>query len=404
MVPSMGRTLHKLIKRRIDGDLAPGRYGDGGGLYLDVDTYGRRWMFVFRWKRPGVRGPGKPREMGLGSLSVVSLADARQLAQEARTLLARRIDPIEARRSGSQSEITFGQLADDYVDAMEPQFRNAKHVAQWRSTLSDTYCKRLRSRPVDAVSVDDVLAVLRPIWSTTPETASRLRGRIERVLDSARARGLRSGENPARWRGHLDHLLPRRKGLVRGHHAAMPFADLPSFMSEVRASESMSALALEFTILTAARTGETIGAMWSEIKDDVWIIPAERMKAKREHRVPLTARVVEILATTRQRGSEWCFPGHDRRKPLSNMAMLELVRGLRPGLTVHGFRSTFRDWAGDATGFPRDLVELALAHAIEDRTEAAYRRSDALDRRRKLMEAWARYCLPAVGNVVKLRG
>jgi integrase len=269
------------------------------------------------------------------------------------------------------------------------------------------YAAPLRDKPLDAIQTDDVLSVLTPLWQTKNETASRLRGRIERVLDAARAKGLRSGENPARWRGHLDHLLPKRQKLSRGHHAALPYADVPELVADLRNREGAAALALEFLILTAARSGEVLGAKWNEIDRDakVWTVPAERMKAGREHRVPLTQRALQILATVEQvRTGDYVFPGQRHGRPLSVMSMEMLLRRMKVDVTVHGFRSSFRDWAGECTSFPREIAEAALAHTVGDETERAYRRGDALEKRRKLMAAWASFCEPKmVENVVAMR-
>jgi integrase len=260
---------------------------------------------------------------------------------------------------------------------------------------------------VDIIATDDVLAVLKPIWTTKSETASRVRGRIEKVLDAAKAKGFREGENPARWRGHLDHLLPRPSKLARGHHAAMPYEDVPAFIAQLREREASSALALELCTLTAARSGEILGMRWSEVdlNRKIWTVPANRMKAGREHRVPLSPRAIVILRQLEKlKTGEFVFPGQARNKPLSNMAMEMVLRRMKiDDATVHGFRSSFRDWAGNVSSFPRELIETALAHVIGDKAEQAYRRSDALEKRRKLMEAWASYCeLKKVGNVVQI--
>lgn len=386
----MARPLNKLSARAAATIGKSGRHSDGGGLYLVVDPSGaRRWLFMFRWQ-------GKLKEMGLGSHQTVSLGDARTAAEEARKLVQSGKNPIEAKRETRVAKAaarTFGQVAEEVIASLTPGFRNEKHQAQWASTLK-TYAASLTPLPIADVGTDHVLAVLQPIWLTKAETASRVRGRIERVLDAAKARGLRSGENPARWRGHLDHLLSRQKA-SKGHHAAMPFEDVPSFMSRLREREAIAALALEFAILTAGRTSEVLEARWSEIDvaAKVWTIPAERMKAGREHRVPLVDRALEVLElAVKVRDSEYVFPGQKRGRPLSNMAMSMLMRRLdAETYTVHGFRSSFRDWAGDQTSFPRELAEAALAHVIGDETERAYRRSDALMKRRRLMEAWASY-------------
>jgi integrase len=378
----------------------PGRHSDGDGLYLVVDPSGaKRWLFMFRWG-------GKLKEMGLGGLASVSLSEAREKAGEARRVLTSGRNPIEARRAAQatlNAVQTFGAFADALVADISHGFRNEKHKAQWSMTLTK-YAAPLRDKPLDAIQTDDVLSVLTPLWQTKSETASRLRGRIERVLDAARAKGLRSGENPARWRGHLDHLLPKRHNLTRGHHAALPYPDVPAFVAELRNREAIAALALEFTILNAARSGEALGAKWNEIDRDakVWTVPPERMKTGREHRVPLTKRALEILETVGQiRTGDYVFPGQRRGRPLSIMSMEMLLRRMKVDVTVHGFRSSFRDWAGECTSFPREIAETALA--IGDETERAYRRGDALEKRRKLMAAWAAFCEPKdKSNVVPL--
>ncbi|MFG1340918.1 tyrosine-type recombinase/integrase [Xanthobacter autotrophicus] len=407
----MAVSLNRLNARQVQTIKAPGRHADGGGLYLVVDKSGaRRWVFLFRWKAtPTEPGTGKLREMGLGSAISVSLAAARETAVRVREQIAAGVDPIAASRNAkvAASVPTFGDVAEAHIKAMEPAWRNAKHVAQWRSTLSlergedgvfldGGYCASIRDTAVDQITTEDVLAILSPIWSEKNETASRVRGRIEAVLDAAKAKGLRSGENPARWKGHLALTLPKRQKLQRGHHEALPYGDVPAFVKRLRLVRGMSAFALEFVILTAARSGEVRGARWGEVDlgARVWTVPAARMKAGREHRVPLCARAVEILETLAQldHGPEdIVFPGQRRGSPLSDMSLTALLRRLEVPVTVHGFRSSFRDWAGDATAFPREVAEAALAHAVGDATEAAYRRSDALDKRRKLMEAWAAF-------------
>lgn len=377
-----------------------GKHSDGGNLYLIVsDTGSKKWVLRFTWR-------GTAKEMGLGSANDVPLADARDRAADARRLLAKGANPIDERKRDTGIP-TFGALADDVCEALSAGFRNGKHKAQWRMTL-ETYAAPLRPKPVDGIVTEDVLAVLKPIWTEKPETASRVRGRIEKVLDAAKAKGFRSGENPARWRGHLDHLLPKPLKLTRGHHAAMPYEALPAFMGELRERQATAALALEFCILTAARSGEALGCRWSEIDLDkaVWTVPAGRMKAGREHRVPLSARAMAILRQLEKaKAGEFVFPGQSRGKPLSNMAMDMMLRRMkRDDVTVHGFRSSFRDWAGNVTSFPREITETALAHVIGDKAEQAYRRGDALDKRRKLMDAWAGFCEPAQGrNVLPLR-
>jgi integrase len=347
---------------------------------------------------------GKRREMGLGSLRDVPLAKARQRAAEARRLLVDGLDPLASREK--PKGMTFGAAADALIESMSSSWRNAKHRAQWTMTLT-VYCEPLRLKPVAEIGTEDVLKVLKPMWTTTPETASRLRGRIERVLDFARARGQRSGENPARWRGHLDAILPRRAKHTRGHHRAMPFDEVPAFMAALRERVGIAPRALEFTVLTAARSGEVLGARWSEfdLEARVWTVPASRTKAGREHRVPLSPRAVEMLRGMEQmRVSEFVFPGAKGGRPLSAINTLETVlRRMKVDVTVHGFRSAFRDWAGERTTFPREVAEAALAHLVGDAVERAYRRGDALEKRRRLMDAWAAFCEPkGSGSVVSI--
>jgi integrase len=366
---------------------------DGDGLYLQTSPNGNK-SFVFVFIRSGRR-----REMGLGPFGTgtgqVSLAAAREKADEVRNILGRGGDPFTELSSRRAASRTFGAFVDEWVAGMEEGWRNDKHRAQWKSTLGNDYIASLRKRPIAEVTTDDVLKVLKPIWRTKAETARRIRGRIERALDAARAAGERSGDNPARWRGHLSELLSKPEKLQRGHHKAIPYQDVPAFMTRLRAMKGISPLSVEFTILTAARSGETRGAVWSEIKDDLWIVPAGRMKGEREHRVPLVPRALEIIeAAKKVRLSDYIFPGFKADTQLSDMSLSAVLRRLKVDATVHGFRSSFRDWAGDATDFPRELAEAALAHLVGDETERAYRRGDALKRRRELMEAWAAYCGP----------
>lgn len=400
----MARAAKRLSARTVQTVSEPGLHADGDGLYLSVSKSGAKsWRFIFQWH-------GKRKEMGLGKLSAVSLADARQAANQARAMVAQDLDPIAVREAerAKNSNQTFGQFADALVDDLAPGFRNAKHLAQWRMTLK-TYAAPLRNKRLDDIDTRDVLAVLKPIWQEKPETAVRLRGRIERVLDAAKAQGLRTGENPARWRGHLDKLLPKRKKLTRGHHAAMPYKDLPRFVAALRANESLSALALEWCILTATRSGETLNASWSEIDREakVWTIPAQRMKAGKEHRVPLTRRMLEILdrLALLRPDDGFLFPGNKAGRPLSGMAMaMQMRRMEQGGYTVHGFRSSFRDWAAEETSYPREIAEAVLAHAVGDLTERAYRRGDALERRRDLMEAWGNACNRVGSNLYVVAG
>lgn len=399
----MARIQNKLSARAVATIAKHGRHSDGNGLYLVVDRSGaRRWIFMFRWG-------GKLKELGLGGLTAVSLAEARDSAADARRLVKAGINPIQARRAAKAAEAsakTFGDVADLLMASIAPGFRSEKHAAQWKSTLL-TYAASLRTKPIATIGTDDVLEVLQPIWLSKPETAGRVRGRIERVLDAARAKGLREGENPARWRGHLDQLLPHRPKIEQHHHAAMPYEAVPGFAAKLRESDSVAARALEFSILCASRTAEVVEARWAEIDREakLWIIPAERMKAGREHRVPLCDRAVAILGIAeKMKIGEFIFPGQRRSKPLSNMAMAMLMRRLgAEAFTVHGFRSSFRDWAGEDTSFPREVAEAALAHVIGNKVEQAYRRADALAKRRKLMDAWAGYCASSKAeNVVAI--
>jgi integrase len=342
--------------------------------------------------------------MGLGSLHAIGLADARKRAAACRQMRLDGTDPIAVKKAGklkakleAARAMTFRQCAETYIEAHKAGWQNAKHAAQWSSTLKTYAYPIFGALPVQVVDVGLIAKVLEPIWKAKTETASRLRGRIERVLDWAAVRGYRQGDNPARWRGHLDQLLPARSRVQKvQHHAALPYAEVGQFMADLREQESTSALALEFLILTATRTAEVIGATWSEVDLDaaVWTIPAERMKAKKEHRVPLSKPALAILKRLhKHRAGEFVFMGAKPERPLSNMALLMLLERLgRSDLTVHGFRSTFRDWAAERTNFPREVAEHALAHSLPDKVEAAYRRGDLFEKRRHLMEAWARYC------------
>jgi integrase len=390
------RKVNKLTARRLATLDTPGRHSDGGGLYLaiskDATTIRRRWVFLFRWH-------GKLREMGLGSAATVSLAQARELAGKWRSELTAGNNPLdvrEATRRANQAGRTFRDAASEFHADKSKGWKNAKVRKQWLTPL-ERYAGRLMLLTVDQIKTGDVLACLQPIWSTKPETASRVRGRIEAVLDAARARGLidPNEANPARWRGHLSHLLPKQKKLSRGHHAAMPYRDVPEFVGMLREREAVAAFALEFTILTAARTSEVLGMRWAEIDAEsrVWIVPGVRMKSGREHRVPLCARALAILDAMRTGSTgQLVFPSARGDRPLSTMAMEMILRRMKiENATVHGFRSSFRDWAGECTGFPREIAEAALAHTIGNEVERAYRRGDALEKRRELMEAWADY-------------
>jgi integrase len=392
-----GRTR---LTARAAATTKPGRYGDGGGLYLVVSPSGaRKWVYRFTYA-------GRVTEAGLGSANAVSLAEARTKAHEARRLLDTGQNPIVARRQAALINAgipTFGAVADGLVKAKESEWRNEKHKAQWRASLTDLAAP-LRTLPVGEIDTAAVLSVLKPLWQAKPETASRLRGRIEAVLDAAKAQGYRSGENPAAWRGHLAHLLPKRGKLARGHHSAMDYREVPAFIAKLREHDVIAAMALEYCILTAARSGEVYGAQWSEIDmaAKVWILPAARMKGAREHRVPLCARAVSILERLNAaRTCDYVFSSPRGSKPLSHVAMAKVMRRLQiAGPTVHGFRSAFRDWAGNETHFAREVAEAALAHVIRDAAERAYRRGDALEKRRAMMEAWSQWCEPKSANVL----
>lgn len=389
----MAREINRLTARRVQTLVEPGRHADGGGLYLVVDDGGaKRWVMLYRFG-------GKRREMGLGGVLSVPLIRAREMAAEARRTIAGGMDPIAARQrtpptdATPQAPITFGAVAETYMADRAATWRNATHRRQWRQTL-ETQAASLWGRPIAEVDTDAVLGVLRPMWQAKAETARRLRGRIERILDAARAGGHRAGENPARWRGHLEAILPRPKRLVRGHHAAMPYPEAPRFMAALRERPAHSARALEFLILTAARSGEVRGMTWSEVDLDasLWTVPAARMKGRRPHRVPLSDPAVAVLRAVRPIDPNLdtlVFPnslGH----LASDMMFAALMRRMgHHNITAHGFRSTFRDWAAEETDHPREVIEAALAHLVGDETERAYRRGDALGKRRALMDHWA---------------
>ena len=398
----MARTVGRLTALKVSRRLPPGMYSDGGGLYLQVTgDAGRSWLYRYSLH-------GKAREMGLGSLSAVGLAEARVAAAECKRLLQNGIDPIQERKARRQrgaleaaKAITFEQAAERYIAAHKPAWSNAKHRDQWVNTLATYAAPVIGKLSVQAIDTALVLKVVEPIWTTKPETASRVRQRIEVILDWARAQELREGENPARWRGHLDHILPQRaKVRKKKHHAALPYPEAFEFITALREQKGISARALEFTVLTAARTGDTTGATWREINwaEKTWVIPAGRMKARKEHRVPLCARALAILRQMQplRHGDDlecFVFPGGKYGRPLSNMAMTEVLQRMnRRQITVHGFRSTFRDWAAEETDHPREVAEMALAHAIGDDVEAAYRRGDLFEKRRRLMNEWEAWC------------
>jgi integrase len=421
----MGIVLDKLTALKVSRLKAPGLYSDGGGLYLQISARGARsWIFRYR-----MAGRKTPRDMGLGGLRSIGLADARSKAAALRKLVADGIDPIAARKAAQAKAeldaaraITFTDAATAYIESHREGWRNPKHAAQWTATLETYAYPVLGKLPVADVNIGHVMKVLEQtcddlkgkptLWAGKTETASRLRGRIEAVLDWARARKYRDGDNPARWRGNLEMLLPKRAKVQKvRHHAALPYGEIGAFVRDLRAQEGTAARALEFLILTATRTAETIGARWSEIdlEAGVWTIPADRIKAGKEHRVPLSAPALAILkaqAQGRSGDAAFVFPGGKRGKGLSNGAILALLRRMgRADLTAHGFRSTFRDWAAEQTNYPRDVAEMALAHTIGDKVEAAYRRGDLFDKRKRMMADWARFSgtVAKAGNVVAIR-
>lgn len=405
----MAREMGRLNALAVSRAKARGYQADGGGLYLQVSANGAK-SWVFRY-----REAGKLREMGLGSTHTLTLAEARDAAMICRKQRLAGVDPILARhavrsaaRLDAAKAMTFRQCAEAYIEAHKAGWKNDKHAAQWPATLKTYAYPVFGDLPVQSVDLGLVMKVIDPLWRTKTETASRLRGRIEAVLDWARVRGYREGENPARWKGHLEHQLPDRGKVAKvEHHAALSYGQIGAFMAELLKQPGVSALALEFAILTAGRTGEVIGATWDEMDLDnaVWTIPSARMKAAREHRVPLSPAALAIVRKLRETHTgKFVFPGGKAGAGLSNMALLTLLRRMkRDDLTAHGFRSTFRDWAAD-TGKPRDIAEAALAHTVGDKVEAAYQRSDLLERRRKLMEQWAAFCAtpPAGANVIPL--
>jgi integrase len=367
------------------------------GLYLRVGPTGAK-SWIYRYM-----ADGKRHDMGLGPLNALSLAEARAKAAELRRMRVDGSDPLrtrEAQQAAVKLEaakaMSFKQCAESYIQAHATGWKNAKHAAQWGSTLETYAYPVLGGLPVQGIETGLIMQVLEPIWATKAETASRVRGRIEAILDWATTRGYRQGENPARWRGHLNNLLPKRSKVAKvEHHAALPYAEMAEFMAALRKQEGMGTRALEFAILTAARTGEVIGTQWDEIDltAAVWTIPGDRMKAGREHRIPLSDRAVAILKEMAVAGGNYLFSGGRKGKPLSNMAMLAVLKRMkRADLTAHGFRSTFRDWASEATDTPHEVAEMALAHTIPNKAEAAYRRGDLFEKRRRLMEAWAAWC------------
>ncbi|WP_186187924.1 tyrosine-type recombinase/integrase [Burkholderia gladioli] len=404
------RQIHRLNALRVSREVKPGYHADGGGLYLQISQSGSRsWIFRFTLAK-------RAREMGIGPLSTTSLAEARALAAEYRKMLADGIDPIEARNEqralarAEHSEIrTFMTAATEYIEAHRGSWKNAKHGQQWTNTLATYAYPKIGAMDVREVDTPAIVEILRKMWTSLPETASRVRGRIESILDAEKALGHRAGENPARWRGHLEQILPKRNRARRvQHHPALPWADLPDFMRELRARDGLSARMLELLILTAVRTQEVIAAREAEFSFDrgVWIVPSDRMKMELPLRVPLSTPAADVArAAIRGARYGYLFPGQVPGKPLSNMAMLNLLERMGYGnITVHGFRSTFRDWVAECTEYPDSLAEMALAHTVENKVEGAYRRGDMLERRRELMEDWAAYCCSGAqpDNVIQL--
>lgn len=390
----MARALNRMTVRQAAALKKPGRHTDGGGLYLRISEKGARsWGFMYVTA-------GKRTELGLGSASSVTLATARRIAGEMREAIAAGGDPRRVTAAEPAAEekkvATFREFSESYISDVESGWKNAVHRQQWRQSLND-HAASLKDMPITDITTDDVIAVLQPIWLTKAETARRVRGRIEKILDAAKARGLRARDsmNPAAWRGHLAVLLPNQSKLARGHHAALPYADAPKFFAALRERPALAARCLEFVILTAARSGEALNSSWGEIDfaAKLWRVPADRMKAGAEHIVPLSGAAMALLESLKPEHPKpddaiFAIGGATR----SNMAMAMLLRRMGRGdVTTHGFRSTFRDWAGDATNCPREIVEQALAHTIQNKAERAYRRGTAVERRRELMEAWANF-------------
>jgi integrase len=407
----MARLVEKLTPLGVNKASRPGYYGDGAGLWLQVSKSGSKsWIFRFTLV-------GKQREMGLGAVHTVTLPEARAKAKECRLLLLDSKDPLEARNATRMAEaltlakmMTFDQCASAYIQAHRSGWKNAKHASQWENTLTTYASPVIGSLPVAGVDTALVVKVLNPIWQTKTETATRLRGRIEAILDWATVSKYRQGDNPARWRGHLENLLanPNRVAKVQ-HHAALPWQEMGAFMAALRQQEGIAARAVEFAILTAARSGEVRGAKWTEIdlNTGLWVIPANRMKAQKEHRVPLSTAALVLLKAVPCLG-DFIFAGRQHGKALSDMSLTAVLRRMkRRDITIHGFRSTFRDWCAEsvANSFPREVCEHALAHSLPDKVEAAYRRGDLIEKRTMLMQAWTDYCgtIPVEAKVTSIR-
>ncbi|MFK5914055.1 MAG: integrase arm-type DNA-binding domain-containing protein [Woeseiaceae bacterium] len=394
----MAKQVDKLTALKVKNIKKAGWYADGKGLYLQVSESGSKsWVYRYQVN-------GKEKRHGLGSLLGLSLVKARKAADYCRELRAQKIDPMEYKRKLAAEKlleeaqgITFKECAIAFIDSHKAGWKNPKHETYWRNTLNTYAYPVIGDLSVQAIDTGLVMKVIEPIWFTKTETASRVRQRVENILDWAKARGYRSGENPALWRGHIERLLPKRSKVQKvKHFSAMPYIELPNYFRSLRKIDTLAAKALAFTILTASRTSEARGALKEEIseKEQVWNIPAERMKSGRPHRTPLSDECSKILeeAENYQKNS-FVFPALKKEKSISDAALLKLLKTTHPELTVHGFRSTFRDWCAEMTSYPRELAESALAHTLKDQTEAAYQRGDMLEKRRKLMEAWSDYCL-----------
>ena len=409
------RAFNKLTPKKVATLTELGRHPDGGGLYLQVSKVVERTTkaWVFRYMIDG-----EARHMGLGSVSDFNLAEARDRARDCRQQVSKGIDPIavkrkarDERRLADASRVTFEQCAQRYIAAHESKWTDSKHKQQWHNTLSAYAYPVIGKLPVSGISRAHIEKILEPIWNEKWDTANRLRGRIEAILDYAKVKDYRTGDNPARWKGNLQNLLPaKNRDQQNQHHAAMPYAEVPAFMATLRATDKIAARALEFAILTAMRTGEVIQAQWNEIdlNEAICTIPGNRMKAGIEHRVPLSDRAVEILKSLPRMKGNWLFPGAKHGHAISNNAMLQLLRSMSGnGYTVHGFRSSLMDWAHEQTAYPKVVIDMALAHTVGDKVEAAYRRGDLFKKRQQLMAAWAKYCskpTAAGSNVVAIHG
>jgi len=404
----MVRSINRLSARKVASEQRRGMHADGGGLYLQISRFDTKsWVFRFTLEK-------KTRDMGLGPVHTISLSEARAEAEKCRKLVREGLDPIEQRRlargqirAEAKKVMTFKECAEKYISAHSAGWKSVKHSQQWTNTLAAYAYPRFGDLPVQVVDTGLVMQVLEPIWLTKTETASRLRGRIEVILDWASVRKFREGENPARWKGHLDMLLPARSKVQKvKHHSALPYTEAGLFIAELRQQDSVSALGLEFLILTVARTSEVLKARWEEISvdDGLWTIPAERMKVEKEHRVPLSSAALNVLAEMKKSArNQFVFPGMRNNTTLSNMAFLQLLKRMgRADLTAHGFRSTFRDWAAERTNYPADVAEMALAHSVSSKVEAAYRRGDMFEKRRKMMEDWAAFVEGSSADVIRL--